>query len=68
VTYCPAGGRSITPGSLPHDLRPPAALQTPDVSVAKVLISQRAQGAPVDAIVQAAQAEAVPVERVKDEW
>jgi 23S rRNA (guanosine2251-2'-O)-methyltransferase len=42
-------------------------LQTPDVSVAKVLISQRAQGAPVDAIVQAAQADAVPVERVKDE-
>ncbi|MEA3215387.1 MAG: rRNA (guanosine2251-2-O)-methyltransferase [Acidimicrobiia bacterium] len=44
-----------------------AALQTPHVRVAKVLISQRAQGAPVDAIVQAAQAEAVPVERVKDE-
>lgn len=43
------------------------ALQTPHVRVAKVFISQRAQGAPVDAIVQAAQAEAVPVEWVKDE-
>jgi 23S rRNA (guanosine2251-2'-O)-methyltransferase len=43
------------------------ALQTPDVQVAKVFVSQRAQGIPVEAIVDAAAAAGVPVERVKEE-
>lgn len=70
MTYCPAvADRTPRDRFLTIYGRKPVleALQTSGVQVAKIFLSLRAQGEPVDAIAEAATAGGVPLERVKEE-